>query len=232
MAGVDAPQNFNVHVVGRSITFSWDEVAGADHYVIVTTGDGKSWDDYEVYDTEVTLDNMNNLYNWTEYKFCARAVNDAGLKGPKSETKKIYMAYAFDNYDSLVYDTTYSYKKSTDNSVTITWENIKTSSHTGCPGIQYKVYRRAGDYSKVSGYFQSVEGEERVLIADHIKPSKDNADVTMSYSDSISNLEEGRAYEYTVLPYSEECNWESDRFIEVKVSGYHAKCAYIAPEED
>ena len=57
MAGVDAPENFRVRAVGRTIYFYWDEVAGADHYVIVTSGGGDKWEDTEVSDTSIVVNN-------------------------------------------------------------------------------------------------------------------------------------------------------------------------------
>lgn len=225
MAGVDAPENFKVHAIGRTIYFSWDEVAGADHYVIETSGGGNKWEDAEV-DGPGVLNNMSNLLNFTEYTFCVCAVNSMGIKGPKSDSQKVYMPYGFDNYWSLKYDQK-EYSKSTDKAVTISWENIKTAGnvHVGAPGIEYRVYRLEGT-SRI-GLFNEIEGNEPVLVADHITPSSDDVDETMSFEDDLSNLEAGKAYQYSVQAYSDECNWEADRLIEVSPSGVDAKFAII-----
>ena len=225
MAGVDAPENFRVHAVGRTIYFSWDEVAGADHYAIVTSGGGDKWEDEKV-DGPGVLNNMSNLLNFTEYTFCVCAVNSMGIKGPKSDSQKVYMPYGFDNYWSLKYDQK-EYSKSTDKAVTISWENIKTAGnvHVGAPGIEYRVYRLEGE--KGLNFFEEVEGNEPVLVADHIKPSEDDADERMSFEDDLSKLEAGKAYQYSVQAYSDECNWEAYKFIEVSPSGADAKFAFI-----
>ena len=197
MAGVDAPENFKLHAIGRTIYFSWDEVAGADHYVIVTSGGGDKWEDTEVSDTSIVVNNMSNLGNWTEYTFSVCAVNSMGIKGPASESQKLYMAYAFDNYWSLKYDQE-EYSKSTDKAVTFSWENIKTESgkYIGAPGIEYRVYRLEGEQGL--NFFEEVEGNEPVLIADHIKPSSDYADEIITFTDDLANLEAEKAYQYTV----------------------------------
>lgn len=222
MAGVDAPENFKVHAKGRTIYFYWDEVAGADHYVIETSGGGNKWEDAEV-DGPCVLNNMSNLLNFTEYTFCVCAVNSMGIKGPKSDSQTIYMPYAFENYWSLEYDQK-EYSKSTDKAVTISWENIKTDAHIGAPGIEYRVYRLEGEQGL--NFFEEVEGNEPVLIAEGIKPSADDADERMTFADDLANLEAEKAYKYSVQAYSDECNWESDRLIEVSPI-YRPDCASV-----
>ena len=205
MAGVDAPENFTVHAIGRTIYFSWDEVAGADHYVIVTSGGGDKWEDTEVSDTSIVVNNMSNLGNFTEYTFCVCAVNSMGIKGPKSDSQKVYMPYAFDNYRSLEYDQK-EYSKSTDKAVTISWENIKTESgkYIGAPGIEYRVYRIEGEQGV--NFFEEVEGNESVLIAEGIKPSSDYADEIITFTDDLANLKADKAYKYSVQPYLYDYN--------------------------
>ena len=168
MSGVDAPENFRVHAVGRAVTFTWDEVSGADHYAIEISGGGQKWEDEEVSGAILVVNNMTNLLNWTEYSFRVCAVNSMGIKGPASDSQTLYMPYAFENRWSLTYANDQEvYSKSTDKNVTISWENIKTSSHIGCPGIEYRVYRLEG--TRNVGFFKEVEGNAPVLVADHIK---------------------------------------------------------------
>ncbi len=228
LAGVDAPQNLKVHAKGRSVSFSWDEVPEADSYVIQTTGGNKKWEDYAVEGTSVSFDNRINLFNFTKYTFSVCAVKD-GMKGPASKNVSIYMAYGYE-YNTIRYSRQYPCKSE---GVTFTWDNIKPSSSGpyGCAGIEYKIYRLEGTESGIK-FFEEDNNAEKVLIADHIKPSSDNADEKLSYTDKSPELTVGKAYQYFVLPYSDECNWEGDCFITHGLQGYDTKYVKIDDIDD
>lgn len=227
LSGLDAPENFDVFARGRSLIFTWDEVPGADHYEITTTGGGHKWENLEAKKSGLVLDNESNLLNWTEYKFTVIPVKSNGIKGPASEAVQMYMPYGFE-YNSMVFNKE-TFSKAEDGGVTFTWDNIKTRptngkvEHIGVKGITYKVYRQEG--SEYLGFFK--DGGDFTLIADEIKPSSDSADEKLKYKDT--DIEVGKVYKYYVLPYSTYYHWESDVYITPGLNGIDIK--YVVIEE-
>lgn len=223
LSSLDAPENFQVFACGRTLTFTWDEVPGAHHYEITTTGGKVKWENEEVRGTQLVLDNYSNLLNWTEYKFTVVPVKSNGLKGPASDAVKVYIPYGFEDNTMLFEKKNFS--KSKDGGVEFTWDNIKTGEkgHTGVKGITYAVYRQEG--REHLGFFE--DGGDLTLITDNIVPSSDYADERLSYIDT--DIEVGKVYQYYVLPYSTYYPWESDRFITPGLNGIDIK--YVVIEE-
>lgn len=227
LSGLDAPENFEVYACGRNLTFTWDEVSGADYYEITATGGKVKWENEEVRGTKLVLDNMSNLLNWTEYKFTVIPVNGIGIKGPASDSVEVYIPYGFEQNTMLFEKKNFS--KSKDGGVEFTWDNIKTApyngnvEHIGVQGITYDVYRQEG--REKLGFFK--DGGELTLIADKIVPSSDYADEKLRYIDK--DIEVGKVYKYYVLPYSTYYPWESDSFITPGLNGIDID--YVVIEE-
>lgn len=226
LSGLDAPENFQVYACGRKLTFTWDEVSGADYYEITTTGGKVKWENEEVRGTKLVLDNMSNLLNWTEYKFTVVPVKSNGIKGPASDSVKVYIPYGFEHNTMLFEKKNFS--KSKDGGVEFTWDNIKTApyngkvEHIGVQGITYAVYRQEG--REYLGSFKESE-DKKILIADNIVPSNDYADEKLSYIDT--DIEVGKVYQYYVLPYSTYYPWESDSYITPGLNGIDIKYVVI-----
>lgn len=227
MSGLDAPENFDVFACGRILTFTWDEVPGADHYEITATGGGVKWKNYEAKKSGLVFDNWSNLLNWEEYKFTVIPVKANGLKGPASDAVKLFIPYGFE-HNSMEFSKK-AFSKAEDGGVTFTWDNIKTRpyngkvKHIGVKGITYKIYRQEG--SERLGIFK--DGGDLTLIADKIKPSSDSADEKLTYKDT--DIEVGKVYKYYVLPYSSYYHWESDLYVEPGLNG--TDIDYVVIEE-
>lgn len=225
LTGLDAPENFDVYAHGRELTFSWDDVPGADYYIIQTTGGGKDWADEEVKGTKLVLDNWNNLLNWHEYKFTVRPVKSNGIKGPVSDTVKAYIPYGFEK--NTMEFSKKEWSKSSDGGVTFTWDNIKTRSgeHIGVKGITYMVFRQEGEDHL--GLWREETASELEMIADGIKPSSDKADEKLTYVDTT--VEAGKKYKYYVQAYSTYYHWDSDSYITPGLNGIDIK--YVVVED-
>lgn len=228
LTGLDSPENFDVFACGRVLTFTWDEVPGADYYEITTTGGGNKWENEEVRGTKLVLDNYSNLLNWTEYKFTVVPVKSSGIKGPASDAVKVYIPCGFEHNTMLFEKKNFS--KSKDGGVEFTWDNIKTApyngkvEHIGVKGITYAVYRQEGT-EVMKRFFEN--GGDLTLIADNIVPSSNFADEKLSYIDT--DIEVGKVYKYYVLPYSTYYHWESDSYITPGLNGIDIK--YVVIEE-